>query len=74
MIGCGGAGQKVVRYARELVARRLKQAGWDSDCPTSWQFIAIDTNASQENADVPFLPLNDFVNITQSKFDYWWIN
>ena len=74
LIGCGGAGQKTVRYARESVARRLKQAGWDSDFPTSWQFIAIDTNASQEIADVPFLPINDFVNITQSFKSYQDLN
>jgi hypothetical protein len=42
MIGCGGGGNKVVRYTRDAVERRLKRAGWDNGVPRAWQFIGVD--------------------------------
>ena len=64
MIGCGGSGQKAVRYVRDAVRRRLLHAGWDGDFPTSWQFIGIDTLTTQEDPSIPFLPANDYVSVS----------
>lgn len=64
MIGCGGSGQKAVRYVRDAVRRRLMHAGWDGPFPTSWQFIGIDTLTTQEDPSIPFLPANDYVSVS----------
>ena len=63
MIGCGGAGNKVVRYTRDAVERRLKEAGWDQGVPRAWQFIGIDTGWYQVDSSIPFLPESDFINL-----------
>lgn len=63
MIGCGGSGNKVVRYTRDAVERRLKQAGWDHGVPQAWQFIGIDTHGHLDDPSIPFLPSKDFVNL-----------
>ena len=39
MIGCGGSGQKAVRYVRDSVKRHLEHQGWEGDFPKAWQFI-----------------------------------
>ena len=64
MIGCGGSGQKAVRYVRDAVRRRLLHAGWDGDFPTSWQFIGIHTLTTQEDPSIPFLTANDYVSVS----------
>lgn len=74
MIGCGGAGQKVVRYTRDAVERRLKQAGWDKGVPRAWQFIGVDAYAYQEDPSIPFLPQNDFVNLERHFNSYQGLN
>jgi hypothetical protein len=61
MIGCGGSGQKTVRYVRNAVRRRLMHAGWDKGIPQAWQFLGIDTGNTQEDGSIPFLPNNDYV-------------
>jgi hypothetical protein len=66
MIGCGGSGQKSVRYVRDAVRRRLVHAGWDGDknFPTSWRFIGIDTLTQQEDSSIPYLPSIDYLSVS----------
>lgn len=68
IIGCGGSGQKTVRYVRDAVRRRLIRAGWRHEIPQAWQFLAIDRVETQEDGSIPYLPNNDYVSIA-SKFD-----
>lgn len=63
-IGCGGSGQKAVRYVRDSVARFLEHNKWEGDFPSAWQFIGIDTLTTQEDATIPFLPNNDYVSVS----------
>ena len=64
MIGCGGSGQKSVRYVRDAVRRRLLHAGWEGDFPKAWQFIGIDTLTVQEDPSIPWLPATDYVSVS----------
>lgn len=64
MIGCGGSGQKCVRYVRDAVRRRLVHAGWDGGFPKAWQFIGIDTLTTQEDPSIPWLPATDYVSVS----------
>jgi hypothetical protein len=64
MIGCGGSGQKAVRYVRDAVRRRLFHAGWEGDFPKAWQFIGIDTLTIQEDPSIPFLPATDYLSVS----------
>ena len=71
MIGCGGSGQKAVRYVRDTVRRRLEHSGWDGDIPQSWRFIALDTLVTQESpGEIPTLPAKDYTSISL-KFDQY---
>jgi hypothetical protein len=70
MIGCGGSGQKAVRYVRDAVRRRLQHAGWEGDFPESWQFIGIDTLTSQEDPSIPALPAKDYLSVSMSFVNY----
>lgn len=74
MIGCGGAGNKVVRYARDAVVRRLKEAGWDQGVPHAWQFIGVDSHGSLDDPSIPFLPQSDFVNLANQFNSYQMLN
>lgn len=64
MIGCGGSGQKAVRYVRDAVRRRLFHAGWEGGFPKAWQFIGIDTLTTQEDPSIPFLPATDYLSVS----------
>jgi hypothetical protein len=64
MIGCGGSGQKAVRYVRDAVKRHLEHRGWAGDFPKAWQFLGIDTLTTQEDPSIPFLPNNDYVSVS----------
>ena len=64
MIGCGGSGQKAVRYVRDAVKRHLEHRGWAGDFPKSWQFLGIDTLTTQEDPSIPFLPSNDYLSVS----------
>lgn len=70
MIGCGGAGNMVVRYTRDAVDRRLKSAGWNNGIPPSWQFIGIDSSRFQAVGEVPFLPNLDYLDISVQADSY----
>ena len=71
MIGCGGSGQKAVRYVRDSVRRRLAHAGWDGEFPRSWQFIGLDTLTSQESpGEIPTMPAKDYLSVSL-KFDVY---
>jgi len=70
MIGCGGSGQKAVRYVRDAVRRRLQHAGWEGEFPESWQFIGIDTLTIQEDPSIPALPANDYISVSLSYTTY----
>jgi len=65
MIGCGGSGQKAVRYIRDAVRRRLVHAGWEGEFPRSWQFIGLDTLESQESpGEIPTMPASDYKSVS----------
>jgi len=74
MIGCGGSGQKAVRYVRDSVARHLEHKGWESGVPKAWQFIGIDTLTTQEDPNIPFLPNNDYVSVSLAFATYQGLN
>ncbi len=74
IIGCGGAGQKAVRHARDSVARNLKQAGWDAGIPNAWQFLGVDIHTTQEDPSIPPLPNNDYVSILSNFNTYTGLN
>lgn len=64
MIGCGGSGQKAVRYVRDSVRRQLEHAGWSGGVPRAWQFIALDTVVAQESpGEIPTIPASDYVSV-----------
>ncbi len=66
MIGCGGSGQKAVRYVRDAVQRKLRKAGWTSEIPKAWNFIGLDTLTVQEDkVEIPPLPDVDFLRVSQ---------
>ncbi len=63
-IGCGGSGEKAVRYIRDAVNRRLDQSDWNLGMPESWQFIGLDTLTTQENpTEIPVIPNRDFITL-----------
>jgi hypothetical protein len=64
MIGCGGSGQKAVRYVRDAVARHLEHNGWESGIPSAWQFLGIDLLSTQEDPNIPFLPERDYISVS----------
>ena len=74
MIGCGGSGQKAVRYVRDSVKRHLEHQGWDGDFPKAWQFLGIDTLTTQEDPSIPFLPNNDYVSVSLNFGTYQGLN
>jgi len=49
LIGLGGSGGKTIRYLWREIRRRLKEAGWDGDVPSAFQFVHIDC---PENPDI----------------------
>jgi hypothetical protein len=65
MIGCGGSGQKAVRYVRDSVRRRLEHSGWDRGIPQSWRFLGLDTlNIQESPGEIPTLPAEDYKSIS----------
>ena len=65
MIGCGGSGQKAVRYIRDAVRRQLDHAGWQGDFPRSWQFIGLDTlNIQEAPGEIPTMPSSDYLSVS----------
>ncbi|MCY3851888.1 MAG: hypothetical protein OXF75_14080 [Acidimicrobiaceae bacterium] len=70
-IGCGGSGEKAVRYVRAAVQRCLDQADWQREMPDSWQFIGLDTLTAQENpTEIPTIPVNDFLTLSAEHNNY----
>lgn len=74
MIGCGGSGQKAVRYVRDSVKRHLEHRGWTGDFPEAWQFIGIDTLNNQEDPSIPFMPNNDYKSVSLAFPTYQGLN
>ena len=71
MIGCGGSGQKSVRYVRDAVRRHLEHAGWEGDFPRAWQFLGLDTLNMQESpGEIPTLPNDDFKSVSLGLVNY----
>lgn len=70
-IGCGGSGEKAVRYVRAAVKRTLDQSDWEHGMPDSWQFIGLDTLTTQENpTEIPTIPVNDFLTLSAEHDSY----
>ena len=64
MIGCGGFGQRTVRYVRDSVKRQLEHQGWVGDIPKAWQFLVIDhPHSSKEDPSIPFLPNDAYISL-----------
>lgn len=64
MIGCGGSGQKAVRYVRDSVRRRLEHSGWTDGVPQAWQFLGLDTlNVQESPGEIPPMPAEDYQSI-----------
>lgn len=64
MIGCGGSGQKAVRYVRDAVRRQLEHSEWPHGVPRAWQFLGLDTLVTQESpGEIPTMPANDYVSV-----------
>ena len=71
MIGCGGSGQKAIRYVRDAVQRRLRKAGWTEEIPRAWNFIGLDTLTVQEDkVEIPPLPDADFLRVSRGGVTY----
>ena len=71
LLGCGGSGQKAVRYVRDSVRRHLEHAGWNEGIPKSWQFLAFDTVETQESpGEIPTIPAKDYTSIALAFKDY----
>ncbi len=71
LIGCGGSGQKAIRYVRDAVERRVRHAGWQKPLPSGWQFIAVDMlDVMGADDSVPPLPSADFHKIAPTFTDY----
>ncbi len=65
MIGCGGSGQKAIRYVRDAVQRRLRKAGWRAEIPNAWTFLGLDTlNVQEDRVEIPTLPAVDFLSVS----------
>ena len=70
-IGCGGSGEKAVRYVRAAVKRTLDQSDWQHGMPDAWQFIGLDTLTTQENpTEIPTIPSNDFLTLSYEHDSY----
>ena len=68
-IGCGGSGQKAVRFIRHAVERRL--AMHDLGVPRGWQFLGFDTLHQQEDPlSIPVMPETDFESLNLRLSDY----
>jgi hypothetical protein len=74
MIGCGGSGQKAVRYVRDAVVRHLEHSNWDQGVPKAWQFLGVDTLTTQEDPTIPFLPSNDYKSVSLEFSTYQALN
>jgi hypothetical protein len=74
MVGCGGSGQKAVRYVRDSVDRFLQHRGWDEGLPRAWQFLGIDTAVKQEDPDIPFMPNSDYSTVSLAFNTYQGLN
>ena len=71
MIGCGGSGQKSVRYIRDAVRRQLEHGGWTGDFPRSWQFIGLDTlNVQEAPGEIPVMPSSDYLSLSAGFTQY----
>ncbi len=65
MVGCGGSGQKAVRYVRDSVDRHLRHAGWDEGFPRAWRFLGLDTLTTQEApGEIPTMPETDYISVS----------
>lgn len=70
-IGCGGSGEKAVRYVRDAVRRRLEHSGWTHEMPSAWQFIGLDTLTVQESpTEIPTIPVRDFLTLSAEHDSY----
>ena len=67
MIGCGGSGQKAVRYIRDSVRRQLAHSGWTGGFPRAWRFIGLDTlNIQEAPGEIPTMPSTDYLSVSLS--------
>jgi len=73
IIGVGGSGGKTLRTLREVMLRRLRQAGWKQPrLPDAWQMLSVDTitEASPENYEAAMLPASQYLGLTPPTMNY----
>lgn len=72
VIGLGGSGGKTVRALRESLALELEQRGWSGRLPDAWQFLHIDSPATQNGADFPaaMLPPGNYLSLVPTTLRY----
>lgn len=56
ILGLGGSGGKTIRYIKQALQEWFRQVGWEGGMPTGWQFLHIDTPASQDSPVIPGAP------------------
>ncbi len=56
ILGLGGSGGKTIRYIKQALEEWFRQVGWQGGMPDGWQFLHIDTPASQDSPIIPGRP------------------
>ncbi len=72
LVGVGGSGGKTLRAIKRNVENQLKQAGWTGGIPDAWQFLHIDSVASQDGIDfpAPFLNSTEYLSLAGDNLAY----
>ena len=72
LVGVGGSGGKTLRAIKRNVQNQLKQAGWTGGIPDAWQFLHIDSVASQDGEDfpAPFLNSTEYLSLAGDNLAY----
>ena len=56
IIGLGGSGGKTLRYLKQNLEEKFEEIGWEDGMPAGWQFLHIDTPATQDSPVLPGSP------------------
>ena len=72
LVGVGGSGGKTLRAIKRNVQNQLKQAGWTGGIPEAWQFLHIDSVATQDGTDfpAPFLNSTEYLSLAGDNLAY----
>ena len=74
LIGLGGSGGKTLRFAKEEIRVRLREAGWQGGIPDAWQFLHIDTptnpDGNELNNRVPQIGIDEYLGLVGSSVTF----